>query len=86
MAASALRILDASFSRGVADLTSGPPGSSPRFRGAADGVPGWLDRLRALGNAVVPQVGMVPLARVKELDEQINRGPDPLLQMLEMRS
>jgi DNA (cytosine-5)-methyltransferase 1 len=60
-------LTDVSFSRGVADLTNGPPGSSPRFRGDSDGVPFWMDRLKALGNAVVPQVAMVPLARVLEL-------------------
>jgi DNA (cytosine-5)-methyltransferase 1 len=57
--------------RRVEDLRNGPPSGSPRFRGAADGVPCWVDRLRALGNAVVPQVAMVPLARVLQLDEEL---------------
>jgi DNA (cytosine-5)-methyltransferase 1 len=65
-------LTDVSFSGRVESLLNGPPSGSPRFRGDPDGVPGWVDRLKALGNAVVPQVAMVPLARVLELDQQLN--------------
>lgn len=40
--------------------------------------------MRALGNAVVPAVAAVPLARVKELEDAC-QGPELLLDMLEMR-
>jgi len=42
--------------------------SEPVLCRGDDGLFGRVDRLKALGNAVVPQVAMVPLARVLELE------------------
>ena len=41
--------------------------SEPVLCRGDDGLSGRLDRLKALGNAVVPQVAAIPLLRVKEL-------------------
>jgi DNA (cytosine-5)-methyltransferase 1 len=41
--------------------------SEPCLRRGDDGLSGRVDRLKALGNAVVPQVAAIPLARVKQL-------------------
>ena len=41
--------------------------SQPVLRRGDDGLSNRVDRLKALGNAVVPQVAAIPLARVKEL-------------------
>lgn len=38
----------------VEDLQGRPDIPEPLFRGARDGVPDWVDRIKALGNAVVP--------------------------------
>ena len=44
--------------------------SEPVLYRGDDGLSGRVDRLRALGNAVVPQVAMIPLARVLELERR----------------
>lgn len=42
--------------------------SQPVLRRGDDGLSGRVDRLKALGNAVVPQVAAIPLARVLDLE------------------
>lgn len=42
--------------------------SEPVLCRGNDGLSGRVDRLRALGNAVVPHVAMIPLARILELN------------------
>ena len=49
--------------------------SQPVLRRGDDGLSGRVDRLKALGNAVVPQVAMIPLARVLELAQQADPAP-----------
>jgi len=50
--------------------------SEPVLRRGDDGLSGRVDRLRALGNAVVPQVAAIPLQRVKELAADQQRNED----------
>jgi hypothetical protein len=47
-----------------------------------------VDRIKALGNSVVPQVAAIPLARVLELATPVNGddGPPLLLEMLQMEN
>ena len=40
----------------IEDIRERPDLPEPVFRGARDGVPNWVDRTAALGNAVVPQI------------------------------
>jgi DNA (cytosine-5)-methyltransferase 1 len=49
--------------------------SEPVLCRGDDGLSGRVDRLKALGNAVVPQVAMIPLARVLELAQQADPAP-----------
>lgn len=44
--------------------------SEPCLRRGDDGLSGRVDRLKALGNAVVPQVAAIPLMRVLQLADQ----------------
>ena len=45
--------------------------SQPTLRRGDDGLRNRVDRLKALGNAVVPQVAAIPLQRVKDFHEQL---------------
>ena len=40
----------------VEDLRGRPDIPTPLFRGSRDGVPNWVDRVGACGNAVIPQI------------------------------
>lgn len=51
--------------------------SEPVLCRGDDGLSGRVDRLRALGNAVVPQVAMVPLMRVLELQRELGQKQSP---------
>jgi DNA (cytosine-5)-methyltransferase 1 len=78
--------------RGTQELRNGPAADTPRLLRGTDGLPNKLDRLRALGNAVVPQVAMIPLLRLQEIEmscyaprTSIDPGPQLLAQMLELK-
>jgi len=51
--------------------------SEPVLCRGDDGLSGRVDRLKALGNAVVPQVAMVPLMRVLELQKELGQKQSP---------
>ena len=62
--------------------------SKPCLPRGDDGLSNRVDRIKALGNSVVPQVAAIPLARVLELATPSNGddGPPLLLEMLQMES
>ena len=45
--------------------------SQPALCRGDDGLSGRVDRLKALGNSIVPQVAAVPLQRIKELSQNL---------------
>ena len=47
--------------------------SKPCLRRGNDGLSNWTHRLKALGNAVVPQVAAIPLQRVIDIEKNINK-------------
>jgi DNA (cytosine-5)-methyltransferase 1 len=51
--------------------------SEPLLCRGSDGLRNRVDRLRALGNSVVPQVAAVPLSRVLEISASPDAGPPP---------
>ena len=53
--------------RRVEDLRGRPDIPEPLFRGASDGISCWVDRIGAIGNAVVPQIPELIARRLMEL-------------------
>jgi len=47
----------------------------PLFRGARDGVPDWVDRIKALGNAVVPDCAEFIGEMIMEFDKRFGVNP-----------
>jgi len=60
--------------RGVADLLNRPDLPPPLFRGSRDGVPHWVDRIAACGNAIIPQIAhMIGYAILEACNQSENR-------------
>ncbi len=47
--------------------------SEPVLRRGNDGLRGRMDRLKALGNSIVPQVAAIPMQRVLDIEKNINK-------------
>lgn len=61
--------------RQVEDLQGRPDIPEPLFRGGRDGVPDWVDRIRALGNAVVPDCAEFIGEMIMEFDKRFGANP-----------
>jgi len=61
--------------RRVENLSGRPDIPEPLFRGARDGVPDWVDRIRALGNAVVPDCAEFIGEMIMEFDKRLGVNP-----------
>lgn len=59
----------------VEDLQGRPDIPKPLFRGARDGVPDWVDRIKALGNAVVPDCAEFIGEIIMEFDKRFGANP-----------
>jgi DNA (cytosine-5)-methyltransferase 1 len=60
------------YSAGFVDPRWNPWATEPGVLRVANGIPNRVDRIRGLGNAVVPQVAAIALQRVLELNEAKN--------------
>ena len=58
--------------RRVEDVRGRPDLPPPLLRGTRDGVPLWVDRLRGLGNAVVPPLVEIVGRRIVEAEAEVN--------------
>ena len=61
--------------RRVEDLRGRPSIPQPLIRGTRDGIPHWMDRLHAIGNAIVPQIAEALGRMIMRHEEQKSRGP-----------
>lgn len=59
--------------RRVEDLRGRSDIPQPLFRGSSDGIPHWVDRLRGLGNAVVPPVAQYIGEQIIRFDKEHGR-------------
>ena len=57
------------FGRGSTETIGSPWSTEPAVGRVAHGIPRRVDRLKGLGNAIVPQVAMVIMQAIKDIDE-----------------